>query len=448
MPSPSGALFLLLISILLPAASRSQLPPGTSDSSATAQAPSSSPASSATDELLLGANQAMDRGDYSAAVKILTTLSQQSPKDAHILFDLASAQDALGESSPAEASYRRAIAADPTYFEPHLGLGLLLARGEEAAAARAELVRAVTLKAPSPALMARAYRALAHVDANLNPAEARDALLSALKLSPETPDDTLLSAALAEKALDPAAAELALREALKRSPEDPALLADLAHLLLKEGKTAEAVTMLKAASASSPNPVLQAELAGAYAREGNFAEALALAEPLHQAHPNDADVSRLYVRLLLQAGRYADADPILAQLSEQSPADAGLLDDRADALIHLHRSPEAEALLRRALARPELFPTAQDRAEAEGRLAFAASQNNHPEVVLQALEARATVLPQSPSTLFLAATANDRLHHPSKAAELYRQFLSAADGRFPDEEFEARHRLVALAHMR
>ena len=61
---------------------------------------------------------------------------------------------------------------------------------------------------------------------------------------------------------------------------------------------------------------------------------------------------------------------------------------------------------------------------------------------------RANVLPQSPSSLFLAATANDKLHHVKQATDLYRQFLSAANGKFPDEEFEARHRLVTLAHMR
>ena len=422
-----------------------QLPPGTSDSSA-APEPSSTQAN---DALRLQATEALDAGDYPRALRVLRELAAQTPKDAHILFDLASAQDALDQTSPAESTYRRAIAADPTYFEPHLGLGLLLARQGQGPAGRAELLSAVALKSPDPALMARAYRALAHVDATINPAEARDALLAALKLSPETPDDTLLSAAIAQKAHDPAAAEQALRDALKNSPGDPAITADLAHLLLAGGQTAEAETILKQASASHPDqPALQAELANAYARQGKYAEALALGQPLHQARPADPAVSRLYVRLLLQAGRYADADPILAQLSEQAPADAGLLDDRADTLIHLHRSPEAEALLHRALAQPGSFPNPQDRAEAEGRLAFAASQNNHPEVVLQALDARATVLPQSPSTLFLAATANDRLHRSRKAAELYRQFLSAANGKFPDEEFEARHRLITLAHMR
>ena len=85
---------------------------------------------------------------------------------------------------------------------------------------------------------------------------------------------------------------------------------------------------------------------------------------------------------------------------------------------------------------------------AASHLAFAASNNNDPQMVLHALTLRATVLPQSPSSLFLAATAHDKLHEIKQAADLYNQFLAAANGKFPDEEFEARHRLVALAHMR
>jgi len=56
------------------------------------------------------------------------------------------------------------------------------------------------------------------------------------------------------------------------------------------------------------------------------------------------------------------------------------------------------------------------------------------------------VLPQSPSSLFLAATAHDKLHHTKQATDLYKQFLSVANGQFPDEEWEARHRLITLDH--
>jgi hypothetical protein len=58
------------------------------------------------------------------------------------------------------------------------------------------------------------------------------------------------------------------------------------------------------------------------------------------------------------------------------------------------------------------------------------------------------VQPQSPSSLFLAATAHDKLHQVRQATDLYKQFLSVANGKFPDEEWEARHRLITLEHMK
>jgi hypothetical protein len=48
--------------------------------------------------------------------------------------------------------------------------------------------------------------------------------------------------------------------------------------------------------------------------------------------------------------------------------------------------------------------------------------------------------------LFLEATAHDKLHHIKQATDLYKQFLSVANGQFPDEEWEARHRLITLEH--
>jgi len=85
---------------------------------------------------------------------------------------------------------------------------------------------------------------------------------------------------------------------------------------------------------------------------------------------------------------------------------------------------------------------------AASHLAFAASANNDPLVTLQALALRATVLANSPSSLFLSATAHDKLHHTKQATDLYKQFLSVANGQFPDEEWEARHRLITLEHMK
>ncbi len=431
---------LILSGVFLAAATlQAQLPAGTTDTTTQTQQ----------DPLLTQATEALDKHDYSTALKLLTALAEKHPTDAHLLYNLASTQDALDQTSPAEATYRRAIAADPNFLEPHLALGLLLARSGKPAEARTELATATIIPNGDPTLRARAYRALARLDQQSNPAGASDELLAALKLSPETPDDILLTGELAESVNDPDSAEAAYHRLLSTEPNNPDATAALVHLLIQQKKPDQAEAILTAALAKNPNdPTLNAQLASLYESQNKSDQALPIVEKLHTDHPDDANLVRLLARLYSRSGQYGKAEALYAKLTTIYPHDPTLLDDRADALIHLRNNAEAEAILKRALADPKAFPTNDDLGIAASHLAFAASANNDPATTLQALEIRATVLPQSPSSLFLAATAHDKLHQVKQAADLYKQFLSVANGQFPDEEWEARHRLITLEHMK
>jgi tetratricopeptide (TPR) repeat protein len=429
-----------LAAATLPTQLHAQLPAGTTD--ATTQ-----PQTAAQDPQRAEAIAALDKQDYPTALKLLTALAAKKPNDPHILYDLASTQDALDQASPAEATYRQAIAADPNFLEPHVALGLLLARNGKLADARTELEKSTTLPVENALLKARAYRALARIDQHARPADASNELLAALKLSPETPDDILLTGELAEASNDLPAAEAAYRRILSADPQNSSAIAALIHVLLRQNKTADAETLLNAALAKSPDdPTLNAQLATLYQTQNKTAEAIPILEKLHSSHPQHANLTRLLARLYSRNGQYDKADPLYADLIASSSPDPTLLDDRADALIHLRNFAEAENLLKRALAQPDSFPTKEDLGIAASHLAFAASENNDPNTTLQALSIRGTFLPQSPSALFLAATAHDKLHHTKQAQDLYRQFLSVANGKFPDEEWEARHRLVTLEH--
>jgi predicted Zn-dependent protease len=434
---------LLLVLFFLTPLSQAQLPAGTSDAS--------EPRPQQQDPLRAQANDALNKQDYPTALKLLTALTEKSPTDAHLLYDLALTQDALDHSADAEATYRRAIAADASYFEPHLALGLLLARGGKLPAARTELALAVTLSTSpeNQPLKARAYRALARIDRTSNPALASDELLTAMKISPETPDDILLAGELAEASGDPAAAEAAYRRLLAADPENSDATGALIHLFLSQKKPDQAETLLTAVLAKDPgNTTFNAQLASLYTQQNKNAEALPIVEKLHAAHPDDASLTRLLARLYNRTDQYDKAAPLFAALVVASPQDPTLLDDSGDALIHLKRFAEAEAILKRAVAQPSAFPSKDDLDLAAGHLAFAASQNGDPTTTLQALEIRGIVLQQSPSSLFLAATAHDKLHHTKQAIDLYHQFLSVANDKFPDEEWEARHRLITLEHMK
>ena len=77
-------------------------------------------------------------------------------------------------------------------------------------------------------------------------------------------------------------------------------------------------------------------------------------------------------------------------------------------------------------------------------LAFAASKTGHHSVALQALTARSKYLPDNPSTYFLWATSYDMLHDRNSAIAYYHHFLEASAGKFPDQEWQARQRLLLL----
>ena len=281
-------------------------------------------------------------------------------------------------------------------------------------------------------------------------------MLAALNLTPEAPEDIVLAAEIAESTSDLPAAERAYRRYLVLPEEtgDPQAIAALAHVLLAERRPADAEALLTPALAAHPSdPTLTALVARADLASDDpakTAQAVPLLEKLHAANPEDANITRLLARVYLDTDHPDQADPLYAALiSAQSHAgnnpDPTLLDDRAETLLRLHRPGAAETLLKQAVANAAAFPTRAALADAATHLAFAAAEIDDPRTTLQALALRATVLPPSPSTLYLEASANDALHQIAKAIDLYRQFLAAAGTDYPDQAAQARQRLAALA---
>jgi tetratricopeptide (TPR) repeat protein len=125
------------------------------------------------------------------------------------------------------------------------------------------------------------------------------------------------------------------------------------------------------------------------------------------------------------------------------------MDDLGSTLIHLRRYAEAETLLEKAVASPDAFPKGgEDLAAAYSDLAFAASENSDPATTLHALDLRAKIAANTAGSLFLQATSYDKLHQVKQAFAAYQEFLTLANGKFPDQEWEARHRLITLEHMK
>ena len=271
-----------------------------------------------------------------------------------------------------------------------------------------------------------------------DPAEASNDLLEALKLSPETPADTLLAAELAEKSGQTDAAEAAYRRLLASDPGNSQANAGLAHLLIARKQFSEAEKLLRAALEKSPDdPAMTAQLAAVLAAQDK-AEALPLLQKLHGAHPDDPAITRMLAEVLAEAGDAAESDELYVTLLKARPKDSDLLIAHGQNLIREQKFAEAFTAFSRA--------TELDGANPDGwsGLAFAASKTGKPEVALHALTMRSKYLPDIPSTYFLWATSYDTLHDKAAAITYYHHFLEAAAGKYPNQEWQARQRLLVL----
>lgn len=405
--------------------------------------PATAPATAAPQPIsqeVADAEAAIVKADWKAAEARLGPWLAAHPSDARALFDAGYVADAQNLLDNAAAFYQRAVDANPQSFEAHAELGLLLARQKKFSAARPELAAATQLD-PGEAgadAKARAWRAMAEIDRATDPAQASADLLEALKLTPETPADTLLAASLAEQSNQFDAAEQAYRRILATDPKSAPANAGLAHLLIRRKEYPEAETLLRAALAQSPDdPALTAQLAMVLAAQNN-AEALPLLEKLHGAHPQDAAITRMLAEVMDDAGDAAGSDRLYAALLAASPDDPALLVAHGQNLIRQLKYPEAFAAFDKAT---RLDP---DSADGWSGLAFAASKTNQPAITLHALAMRAKTLPEVPSTYFLWATAYDALNQKTNAATYYHHFLESSAGKFPTQEWQARQRLLVL----
>jgi predicted Zn-dependent protease len=427
---------ILVILSVAPAAIRAE-------SRAANPAQTSSPAPAAGEqpsEEVIDAEALIVKADWKGAEAKLAPWLIDHPTDARALFDAGYIADALAKLDEASGFYRRAVEADPKRFEARLSLGLLLARQGKLAEARTELTAATTLDPgeAGSAAKARAWRALAQIDRADNPTEASNDLLEALKLSPETPEDTLLAAELAEKVGQYDSAEAAYRRLLAQDPSSAAANAGLAHLLIGRQQFPEAEALLRAALAKSPDdPALTAQLATVLAAE-NKAEALPMLQKLHADHPDDAAITRMLAEVLSEAGDAAGSDALYVALLGAHRDDGALLVAHGQNLIRQQRFPEAFSVFSRAAERDAANP------DAWSGLAFAASKTGKPAVALHALSMRSKYLPDIPSTYFLWATSYDTLHETAAAITYYHHFLEAAAGKYPNQEWQARQRLLLL----
>lgn len=192
-------------------------------------------------------------------------------------------------------------------------------------------------------LLGRIHRALGHDDA------AEQAELAAIDASARDPD--LCSAALALVANELHIAEPLLRARLKASPFDVAAIRMMAELAARIGRYKDSEALLRRAIALAPAFIpARANLATVLHRQNRTAEALAELDRLNRTDPGNAAHDTLRAAVLGRIGDYDEAIGLYRKILEQRPDQPRLWMSYGHALKTIGLQEEAIAAYRRGLA--------------------------------------------------------------------------------------------------
>lgn len=386
------------------------------------------------------AEAAIEKKNYSTAESLLKQVVDKNAANYRAWFDLGFVYNALGRTEDSIAAYEKSVKAKPDVFESNLNLGLMLAKADQPDAEH--YLRAATKLKPADhpeQNLEQAWLALAHAVESGNPHAALDAYDHAAKLQPKDLVPHLSAASLLFRQTQYAEAEQQYRQVLAIDPKSADALIGIATIYARGDRLTEAADSLRQLVSLRPDYApAHFELARILEADKKPDEAIAEYEAGLKLAPDDKEAQLSLAQSYASAGKYDKALPLYQALLATTPNDPQLHYGLGHAYMKQRNFPKAQEEF---LTVVKLKP---DFGAAYGDLAFAANENQNYEVTIRALDARAKMLPETPITYFLRATSYDHLRLKKEAAANYHLFLQAANGQYPDQEWQARHRLVAI----
>jgi tetratricopeptide (TPR) repeat protein len=143
-------------------------------------------------------------------------------------------------------------------------------------------------------------------------------------------------------------AEQVLRGILKSDPENEPAVEQLTQLLMDEGKSTEAVTLLEAITAHSPAPVLLDLLGDAHAQAHDLEKAESAYRKAAELDPSELSHQRGLGQTLLAEEKYPEALKVFEKLSDVMPDDSDVYLRIAQIYRELHQLDKAEQNLVKA----------------------------------------------------------------------------------------------------
>src|SRR5580698_741480 len=387
------------------------------------------------------AEDGIQKGDFAGAETLLKKALDKDPNNYQAWFDLGFVLNRLGRTDESIAAYRKSVDAKPDVFESNLNLGLMLVRTNNPDAE--QFLRAATSLKPTSNIeegRARAWLALAHLLENKKPDDALQAYRKASELTPKDAEPHLSAGLLHERQKEFSDAEAEYKQVLVLDPKSTEAAIGLTNIYMKSGHLGDAEPLLRRLAAEQPNDAgIHLQLGRVLAAQGKKDDAIAEFQTALKLAPADADAQREIADFYSSAGKNDLAEAAYRALLKTQPNDAELHRGLGHALLLQKKFPEAQQEFLTALR------LKRDSPDVYVDLAFAASENKNYELTIRALNGRTLLnadLP--PICFFLRASAYDHLRDFKQASLDYHHFLEVANGKYPDQEWQSTHRLIAI----
>lgn len=425
------------------------------------------------------AEDAIQKGNFAGAETLLKKALDKDPNNFQAWFDMGFTLNRLERPDESIAAYRKSVAAKPDVFESNLNLGLMLVRANNPDAE--QFLRAATTLKPTANVeegQARAWLALAHLLEDKKPADAFQAYCKAADLVPKDPEPHLSAGLLHEQRKEFADAEAEYKLVLALAPKsadpksgntssntksgtsqitdvqsydaqinDPQLTQaaiGLTNIYMKSGRLADAEPLLRKLAAdhsnySSGDATIHLQLGRVLAAEGKKDDAIAEFQVALKISPADAAAQREIADFYASAGKNDLAETAYRALAKAQPNDPEVHRGLGRALLLQKKFPEAQQEFLTALR------LKRDSPDVYVDLAFAASENKNYDLAIRALNGRALLnADMPPICFFVRASAYDHMRDFKQASLDYHHFLEVANGKYPDQEWQATHRLIAI----
>jgi tetratricopeptide (TPR) repeat protein len=253
-------------------------------------------------------------------------------------------------------SYKKAYALDPksqVIGERLAEMYWKAQRIHDAVAEAQEILKRDPDNVQSRRLLGRIYlRSLGDVSAGNGQSETVSKAIEQYReinrLDPSDTESALWLARLYRLKNEHDQAEQVLKGILKSDPENEPAVEQLTQLLMDEGKSTEAVTLLEGITAHSPSPVLLDLLGDAHTQAHELAKAEVAYRKAAELDPSEPSHQRGLGQTLLAEEKYPEALKVYEKLSDVMPDDSDIYLRIAQIYRELHQLDKAEQNLVKA----------------------------------------------------------------------------------------------------